>query len=169
MLASLAAVEDELVSDETFRDLSTRQAAEVTAQTRRVVKETGKKELARAVGSRLAAGMAKGAGKVPGRDAAGRLRDVQSITIHNARRAADEMMGRQLRKDTPAKVPPINTFAEQMIFLIGETIPTDRMKEKLDAITTHAEHLGARERKELIKALERAIQRLVGYKSKLEG
>ena len=169
VLISLAAIEDELVSDETFRDLSTRQAAEVTAQTRRVVKETGKKELARAIGTRLAAGMVKGAGKVLGRDAAGRMRDMQPITIHNARRAADEMMGRQLRKNTPTKMPPIDTFATELVFMIGDTVPTVRMCEKLDAIVKFAEHLGTRERQGLVAALDRAIKRLTTYKNKLEG
>jgi hypothetical protein len=81
-LEALALIESDLATDEQFKDLSTKQAEVVATETRRVLKETGKKGLAKTIGRKLAAGMNK---STKGRDAAGQERNIQDVTIHNAR------------------------------------------------------------------------------------
>jgi ParB-like nuclease domain len=163
-LAALALIEDNLATERQFTGLSTRQAAAITQETRRVARETENPALARAVGRRLAVGMRQSS---EGRDRAGRERNVQDVTIHNARQRANEMVPRQSRIERT--MPPIDTFAEQLALVLVDIFPTPRIQEKLDAIIQYRSELGTRERNKLVGALRALAKRAERFAEKLEG
>jgi hypothetical protein len=165
-LSALALVEEELATDEQFKKLSTKQAGIIAQETRRVAKETGKPELAREVGRRLAAGMRQ---SHQGRDSAGRERNVKDVTIHNARLVANEMIGKQRRQDKRPKMPPINKFASDLANALADVFPTPRMQERIDAIIEYRDELGKNERRDLIGALRALAKRAEKLADKLEG
>jgi hypothetical protein len=95
-------IEDKLATDEQFAGLSTKQAEVVARETQRVLMETGNPELAKAVSRRLIAGMKQA---VHGRDRAGKIRNLQDVTVHNARQRANEMVGNTRRINATQELP----------------------------------------------------------------
>src|SRR5262249_51954413 len=128
---ALALIEDDIASEETFAELSTKQAQVVAQQGRRVERETGDKALAKTVTSNLASGMRRTSGR---KAADGRNRSLRDVTIHSAKRATDEMLGHTLRARRPKqkKVPPISRFAEAVAVALSKAV--EAQAERIDAI-----------------------------------
>jgi len=165
ILATLAVVEKGLIEESDLAGLTTGQAGQVAIQARRVEKETGKAGLAKAIGKRLAHGMRSATGR-PGRGSPPKGR-TQAITYHGAKRAADEMMGSHRRKTEPQKLPPIEKFADQVAHELLE-LPSERMKEKLEALIKYREHLRAQDRRLVAGALRGLAKRVAKYADRLE-
>lgn len=164
-LAALALIEDGLATDKQFSGLSTKQAETIATETRRVVKETGKPELAKAVGQRLATGMKQA---TKGRDRAGRERKVRDVTIHNAREKTNEMI-RHAKLPTPRNMPPLNKFAEQLAIVFADLV-TPRIDEKIKAVITYRddESFSPSARRKLLNSLRAQAKRINGYAIQLE-
>ena len=165
ILATLAVVEKGLIEESDLAGLTTGQAGQVAIQARRVEKETGKAGLAKAIGKRLAHGMRSATGR-PGRGSPPKGQ-TQAITYHGAKRAADEMMGSHRRKTEPQKLPPIEKFADQVAHELLE-LPSERMKEKLEALIKYREHLRAQDRRLVAGALRGLAKRVAKYADRLE-
>lgn len=134
------------IDDDTVRGLSTRQAEAVVTQVRRVAKSHGTKT-AKAVGKSLAAGMRKGSG---GRYISKSDAKAESITIHNARRKADELAGD--RSQPPAKMPDIAEFSRNFEKQLGDALSGNNLL-KMRQIVKYKEHLDADRKRSLIKTL----------------
>jgi hypothetical protein len=168
ILNTLASVERELVEQEDLVGLSVHQADQVARQAKRVAKETGNEQLAKAIGKRLAGGMRTATGRPPG--VGGKKKNQhQAVTYHGAKRAADEMMGSHRRKTTPKPMPNIEAFAETLCKLIGEAFPSTRMEQKLEAVTEYRAELSPHNRNALVRSLRNLAARATKIADKLEG
>lgn len=161
-LNALALIEDKVADEDTFNDLTTKQAQVVTQQGKRVLKETKDAKLARVVTQRLADGMKKGAGR------GGAKKDVAEVTIHNAKMRTDEMLGKMKMKAEPPKARPdiVKFVAEQTMKVSNLLANVER--EKLDAIVRNAEHVPMNERRGLVKALRDLAARATKFADRLE-
>lgn len=165
VLTALAAAEKELINTEDLKDLTTHQAVTVAREVSRIAKETEDQGLAKKIGIRLARGMRTTSGRVvrgPGSNTGDR-----DITITNARRRANEMVGKRAAKK-PKALPPIEKFCEQLADALVE-IPSDAMRAKLDAIVENREHLRGQDQRLIVGALRGLIKRAEKYIEKLEG
>lgn len=157
-LNALEMITSEVADESVFDDLTTKQADVVTTQMKRVIKETGDKKLAGNIAKELAGGMNRA---TKGVRADGGKTALQDVTIHNAKRVTDEMLGKHARKFSTPKtpMPDINGFAHEIAIDLLRTIDK-QFGAKLDAIIEHAEHLGTAAREDLTKELMRASKRL---------
>lgn len=165
ILGALAVAEKELLDTEDLKDLTTHQAITVAREVQRVAKETKNKGLAKKIGTRLARGMRTTSGRVVKGPGSGH--GDRDVTITNAHRRTDEMMGKRALKKTKA-LPPIEKFCEQLADALVE-IPSDAMRAKLDAIVENREHLRGQDQRLIVGALRGLIKRAEKYIDKLEG
>jgi hypothetical protein len=156
-LGALEMIESSVADESVFEDLTTKQAQVVTQQANRVFKETGDKKLAGNIAKELAGGMKKA---TTGTRTDGGKAKLQDVTIHNAKRVTDEMLGKHTRKTAPPKtLPDINGFAHDIAHELLKTID-QQFGGRLDAVIEHAEHLSVDAREDLTKELMRAAKRL---------
>jgi len=156
-LNALEMIESSVADESVFDDLTTKQAQVVTQQTKRVLKETGDTKLAGNIAKELAGGMKKA---TTGTRTDGGKAKLQDVTIHNAKRVTDEMLGKHTRKIAPPKtLPDINGFAHDIAHELLKTID-QQFGGRLDAVIEHAEHLSVDAREDLTKELMRAAKRL---------
>lgn len=181
-LAALANIEEDLATEDTFKGLSSKQAETVAEQTRRIKRATNKPALARRVGERLAAGMRQ---TVRGYDRKGRERNIQDVTIHNARQKADEMAQADLPRQPRRELPPLSDFARDLIDIVASFLPDlppgaplpnsmrrmqkgQELQQKLQAIIDYREDLPDKDARDLIYSLRALAKRLNVLADKLE-
>ena len=165
ILNALAVIEKGYANEADFVGLTTRQAEAVAIQARRVERETKNPTLARSITKKLANGMRSATGH-PGIGSPPKgFR--QEVTVHTARRRANEMMGSAHKAAQPKKVPPLEKFVEHLVAVLGD-LPSDRTKEKLDAVVKFQDHMHGQDRKSLLSALRGAAKRFTAYADKLE-
>jgi len=155
-LQALATIEEGLVTEVEYKDLSTSQAHQLTEQTRRVQKASGHDHLAKYTAKRLSKQMKAGA-------------------IHTgqgkggARSEASQIIADNVRRTQPKKLPPLELWVEQLGNQIADAFPTPRMIEKLDEIVRFRKEMTQRDRDRLIASLNGLIKRATRYIEKLEG
>jgi hypothetical protein len=167
ILNALAVVEKGLIAEKDFAGLTSRQAQEVATQTRRVERETGRPELAKAIGTKLAHGMRSATGR-PGREMPPKGFK-QDVTVRTAKSVADQMMGSQRRMERRAPLPPINRFADELATVIADVFPTPKMQEKLDAVIQYRNELNTPERRALVASLRGLAKRAEKLADRIEG
>ena len=169
ILDALSVVEDQLVDEKEFKDLTTRQAESVAAETRRVAKETGNRALAQKVGKQLAEGMKQ---SVKGHDRAGRKRMVQDVTIHNARRHADAIVfeDKSPHHPEPAVLPEINKAAQDLAHEISaflDVLGSNARSKKLEEIISEQRHVDDFSLENLKGSLQGLAQRATKFANRL--
>ena len=149
-LGIIEATTDGIVDESDLKGLRTRQAQVVVQQAKRIAKETNSKEKGKTVAKTLAGGMKKGGGR------GGKKSDRADVTIHTAKRVADETVGKmQPRKE--AGVPDINKFAFDMSGVVYDLLG-GKVGTKLASIIQHKKYLDPERRRELRKALEALVK-----------
>lgn len=166
ILSALATLEKGLLKSEDLTNLTTHQAGAIATQVRRVVKETGKPELAKAIGRRLADQIRAKEGR-SGRTGA---KSTQAINTHTAKRATDEMMIAERRRITPPKEHPlaevaVPKFAQKIALMFT---PSDPNLAKVKDIIAAREHLHPKDLKMVKDALRALAKRINNQLEKLE-
>jgi hypothetical protein len=165
-LNALALIDEGLASDKTFEGLSTKQAQTVVQQAKRALAETGDKKAAKSVAKQLAAGMQKA---TEGKAADGSDRQLQEVTIHNAKKVTDDLLGIKYRKPKKTKkVPDITKFAEGVRVKLDKLVPD--IRPKMDAIITYRaeESFDRHVRTQLVKTLRRLAKDIISFADRLE-
>lgn len=164
-ISSIGLIEREMVDEETIKGLSSKQADVLTDQVRRVERETGKKGLAKTIGKKLAAGMKKA---TKGRDAAGHERSMQDVTIHNAKRVTDEMMGKDRRATAVKPIPDVEAFIATLTQQLQDT-PAEKLVEKINRLIQVKVDLLRNDKRGLVSALRAAAKRFEKLADRLDG
>jgi hypothetical protein len=154
-------------ADETA-GLTSYQAEQAAVQARRIHRETQNPDLARRVGSQLAAGMRTASDRRSGRGSPP-TGTRQAVTVHNARRVADEMAG--TRRPQHRVMPNLSRFCEMLTNKIGEMLPKsgdDTLREKLNAVIQWRAETSAGDRNRLVSALRGLAKRANLYADRLE-
>jgi hypothetical protein len=164
-IGSLGLISERLIDERSLASLTSRQSQVVTEQVRRVVRETSQPTLAREVGRRIAAGMRR---SVSGHDRAGNERNVQDVTIHNARARVDEMIAPHVPRQQPQRtLPDAARFIEALVRQMLD-MPSDQLKTKVDSVIAARGDIPAREVRHLISALKGVAKRFERMAEKLE-
>lgn len=158
-LHALALIEQNVAKPETFVGLSSRQASEVSKQAARVLRDTKDPVAARSVARGLSAGFRKSVGK----QAAGDKKAVD-VTIHNARRIANDLSGVKVTK--PKKLPDFGRFIEGL--RKAAVWYFENKKEQWAAAVQFREEMPAEDRKHLIAALRDLAKRATRMAEKME-
>jgi hypothetical protein len=167
-LNALALIDDNLASETTFQGLTTKQAQTVTQQAKRALKETGDKQVAKSVAKHLSTGMRKATGK---KAADGTDRQLQDVTIHNAKRVTDDLIGTKYKKTKPPKskkLPPIGRFAEGLAITLGKIVPTHEAKIKQIIEFRGEPSFSRASRNMLVKSMFRLANDMMRFVKKLE-
>jgi hypothetical protein len=168
-LSALELIEIGVADSSSFKGLSARQAQAVTEQAKRVLnerREADPKQAAATVVRALAGGMNKADGKPVPKENKGRA----EVTIHTAKRMANESLGRHLRDAVigkrPKNLPDIDQFAAE----VARKYSAKRfdLDDKIEEIIRHQEHLSDDARKTLVRALSGAINDAIKLLGKLD-
>jgi hypothetical protein len=172
-LAGLALIELTTLGETVFCKLSSSQAQHVAANVRRVeqaqTKRLGERkarELARRVGEQLAAGMRE---EVPGTDKLGRERQIQSVTVHNARQVADALVKAAYPSPTPPRrFPNLDQGAMDLATMLAKWLTEDtNPRQRLDQIIANRESISDDVRDHLVNTLEGVGQRFLSLARQL--
>ena len=163
ILETLATIESGLIEQETLEGLTTYQAHQVAVQTRRAAKETGKSQIAKAVGRRLAAGLRSATGKKPGKGGG----TGQSITYHGAREATNRMIGKHLPKKK--KLPEVGRWADDYSGQLLKTLPSPATIKKVESLIAVKDEVKREHIRHLAGALRAIAKRFEKLADRLEG
>ena len=156
-IEALALIEQNVASTETFNGLSSRQALAVTHEASRVLRETKSTTTARGVARGLSAGFQRAEGT--------RRTNAPVVTIHSARRVADDLAGPR-RLPAQRRLPNFDKFIDGIAKATGWYFENKRAQ--WDAVIQFKDEMPREQRHRLVAALKSMIKQCERMITKLE-